>query len=969
MCILIGAFSACDNNTANSKVDKQESNILSEDIRLLISTYRQKIQGVNTSSGRDSSLYWNLEVGDIFADHQQWDSLYEIIFDLYISAYSQRNFDPIFSHLARYGELIRPFNDTIWAKIKGIEAYGFYMHGDWKESIKIYDKVVPIWEEYDNSSRLLSSLNTLGTNYTILGDFALAESTYRRAIAVEDFGNDTSVYKANIFNLGKAQLSQYKWEDAAKNFRRAHTITPYKYGFFDYHMGLVCLFKGEPEEALFFAQSTREKYILAPEESRLDWSQVTNLLGRCFLELGQMDKAESYLQQSLEATIMYYPPGHGALGEAHIYLGDVYEKQGLHNLAIREYHQAIQVFLPAFKSNNVTDCPSSDDLMSKEIWLKEALSNKGRAYINLFLKNKKHNDAYIASIHFDETIKFINKIRLSFTEADSKAYLGSYSTPFYEDAIHTKLLLQAATQDNNYLTEAYYLARQSTAFLLRESVNDERAMTIGQVPADTVNLLQNLNKQISELSEAATEAPDLQDSLQTIIFQRKRERIALLDELEQHYPLYYQLKHDLQPASLDSLQSRLADSTLVIDYFMGEEQLYTFVYDKQQLQVYTTLLDSNFLQQIQQYRKTLADLDYIREQPQRAEQEFVSSSYYLYQTLIDSVWQHFPNTDFNRLLIVPDGILNYLSFECLLQQSTDNWLDRKAFLVHDFAVRYAYYADLLLANDDAQEGNRFLGFGTEYNDATLEELNVAEQDSISNPDLQGAIRGKNLSKLLFADDEVLDVAELTDGQSFVNEQATKANFLRHSENYDIVHIAAHSFIDDENDSTAYIAFHQNKPEEDFLLSLPEIYSMQLDANMVSLSSCQTGLGALERGEGVMSLARAFNFAGSKSMLASQWSIVDQSSYAIMTAFYRYLDKGLSKDIALQKAKLDYLYDDKVSSPAYRIPPYWAAIIMVGDESPVVFVPAKHSYEWLWVLVVAGLISFILLFLHRQRSNA
>ena len=267
----------------------------------------------------------------------------------------------------------------------------------------------------------------------------------------------------------------------------------------------------------------------------------------------------------------------------------------------------------------------------------------------------------------------------------------------------------------------------------------------------------------------------------------------------------------------------------------------------------------------------------------------------------------------------------------------------------------AYCWMMLIGNNNKK--SRFLGFGTEYDDKTLNRIGAMKQDSIANPQIKETFRDKVLSKLVYADDEVKEVASLLSGKSFLNEQATKINFLKHTPQYEVVHVATHSFIDTENDSTAYIVFNQSNKDDDFLLSLAEIYGLQLDAELIALSGCQTGTGALQRSEGVMSLARAFRFAGSNSMIASQWSISDRASSIIMKEFYAQLKKGASKDEALQQAKLRYLHDDELSSPAYRIPAYWGAMILIGDADPLQFTPARSYIRW---LLAAGLGVLILL---------
>jgi CHAT domain-containing protein len=113
--------------------------------------------------------------------------------------------------------------------------------------------------------------------------------------------------------------------------------------------------------------------------------------------------------------------------------------------------------------------------------------------------------------------------------------------------------------------------------------------------------------------------------------------------------------------------------------------------------------------------------------------------------------------------------------------------------------------------------------------------------------------------------------------------------------------------------------------------LRNIYNLTLNADLVVLSACETGIGELKRGEGIVSLARAFAYAGAKSIITTLWSVNDKSTMHIMEEFYRQLHKGQPKDYALWKAKMEYLQKAK-SETAH--PFFWSAFVPVGDMRAV-----------------------------------
>jgi len=147
--------------------------------------------------------------------------------------------------------------------------------------------------------------------------------------------------------------------------------------------------------------------------------------------------------------------------------------------------------------------------------------------------------------------------------------------------------------------------------------------------------------------------------------------------------------------------------------------------------------------------------------------------------------------------------------------------------------------------------------------------------------------------------------------------------------------------------------------EDGLLNTYELFSMDLGGTLGVLSACNTGSGKLEYGEGIMSLARGFIYAGIPSLVMTLWEIEDQSSSDIMTIFYEYLSQGLPTDIALQRAKTDYLTQtDKLKSH----PTYWAGFVNIGESTPVLKTSSFLSY-W-WVLLIVAIL-FLIIFINRQ----
>ena len=181
----------------------------------------------------------------------------------------------------------------------------------------------------------------------------------------------------------------------------------------------------------------------------------------------------------------------------------------------------------------------------------------------------------------------------------------------------------------------------------------------------------------------------------------------------------------------------------------------------------------------------------------------------------------------------------------------------------------------------------------------------------------------------------------------------KNNFLKNAGKFRILHFAMHGIIDEETPLNSSLIFFKDADSTDFVLRAAELYSLRLNAEMVVLSACHTGTGKIAQGEGVRSLARAFAYAGAPALVTSLWSASDYSTKEILVPFYKYLNKGMTKDIALQQAKLDYLNS---APPAYSVPSYWSHLTVVGNTAPISF-KTSHRNWMIWVF--AGLILLVL----------
>jgi len=290
---------------------------------------------------------------------------------------------------------------------------------------------------------------------------------------------------------------------------------------------------------------------------------------------------------------------------------------------------------------------------------------------------------------------------------------------------------------------------------------------------------------------------------------------------------------------------------------------------------------------------------------------------------------------FDTVYIIPDDILHYLPFELL---TIDN-----AYLLEKTTIGYASALSFIKANSDLEKPNhkRHLAlFAPSYNHfaPTDEQLAVRGEPYY----LEGTIKEVKGIRHMFSNSDM-----------FINDDATKQSFLELSNDYTILHLSMHSFIDDEDAELSSLVFTDGT--EDYELYISELYGLNLNAYLAVLSACNTGVGELKTGSGVVSMNTAFISAGVPSVLSSLWSAPDLSTQKIMISFYEHLKSGSPKDLALKNAKLEYLKNTDDTN--LKHPYYWAGFVLSGDTTPLIESNNKAQYIVLAILILAALVFF------------
>lgn len=367
-----------------------------------------------------------------------------------------------------------------------------------------------------------------------------------------------------------------------------------------------------------------------------------------------------------------------------------------------------------------------------------------------------------------------------------------------------------------------------------------------------------------------------------------------------------------EPLDLAGVRAALDPGTVLLEYAVGEERSWLFVVEPSGLSVFPVAAGAKALRQaVESFRLLLQD-------PGSDEAEIRSAARRLYDVLVRPAEARVAGA--RRLLVSPDGPLHTLAFAALRQG--DRYLVEQKPIHHVLSA--TVYAELARSRRPAGApgGQRLAAFGDPvYAPGT--------PDALAAAGVRGAARlGMGLAPLPFSGREVKAIADLyPQAEVYLGAEATEERVKSLGPEARLVHFACHGLLDERFPLNSALALTLPGPQaegrDNGLLQAWEIFeSLRLDADLVTLSACDTALGREMGGEGLVGLTRAFQYAGARSVLASLWSVADVSTARFMESFYRHLREGRSKDEALRQAQIERIRDSH--------PFHWAAFQLTGD---------------------------------------
>ena len=626
-------------------------------------------------------------------------------------------------------------------------------------------------------------------------------------------------------------------------------------------------------------------------------------LGQTYLQMNDQKAADSYYQKALKMYEDCYGPKHPEVASVLNAIGNLRLAQSDFTAALKSYQDALKANVQGFTAADPHINPSPDHYYNG-MRLLHTLLFKAQGFATRYTrKSLKFSDLTDALRTLSLCDSLIDQLRQHSANESDKLQLGVIANEVYADGVRIAYLagLNALRKDA-YFEKAFYFAEKSKGAVLLESISDANAKSFAGIPQDVLEEEKDIKSALTLTAQKLAEKPSVDDErqLREESYELKRKYDAFIQKLERDYPQYFNLKFNTSMPAIDQLQRLLDDKTALISYFIDDKNhhLYTFVLRRQQYKVLQRPLSKD----LDKYITGLRNGIYFQEPD-----TYQKSAYELGRALLPAL-----PSPVTELVILPAGQLGLIPFETLLtDEAPETSYAKLPYLLNRYTVRYEFSAGLLLQKSRQQ--------------AVPEKRSIFLCAPVSFPDRQ------YLGELPGTEKEVQDISALFSERHLTStaytrlqadEKLIKTTALS---DFTFLHFATHGVVDESNPELSRI-FLQAGAQDDGNLFAGEIYNLKLNASLVTLSACQTGLGKILKGEGIIGLSRALVYAGARNIVVSYWNVADESTAILMKDFYQDLlqTPGADYTQSLRQAKLQLARNEKFSAPFY-----WAPFVLIG----------------------------------------
>jgi len=806
----------------------------------------------------------------------------------------------------------------------------YQSNGDAKSALEYIDKALKLsiaayGKENPETAKYYSSK---GSIYAENDEYDLALEYFNTALSIDKtiYGSNHKSVADILNNIGIIYNKKGETDKALISFKDAYDIQLRVLG--ENHpdiagtcnnIGYILEQQGKKESALKFYQKAIEIKKSYYGENHPELAAYYNNIGNNYAKRKDYDNALKYLLKAADILELNYGNKNTVLVNIYANIGDIYIKKD-------DFHNSLMYYQRSIAANVRDFNPEANDYYLNPVLknytnvnkLLISLEGKAQAFTALYQKDSLFS--FIKAAYEDYILcdSVIIEARKTVIKKEDKINLGNNARKIYEQAVITAIGLSYITTDKNekenYEEQAFIFAEKNKAAVLSDAVTAAEAASFSGIPKEIIEKEKHYKTEIAGIEKSIALAVNNKEvgRLNQKLFDLNNELRDFNKQIEKDYPKYYKSKYKTTTFKLKDIQKNLDDESAVRSYFIGEFYIIIFTITKDFLYIGYSEKPDNLYAQIKEFNKNITS-GYASAFP-----KYLKSSHELYKIL-------FPYklpANLKKLTIIPDGIINLIPFEALI---TDNYkgdinnFKDYPFLVKNYQINYDYSADLLLKSfkekSRANNGSDWLGIAPVFDKAGSTVIS-----GMSVTPLPGSEKEINLIDSVF-------VKKKMTVEEVLNNNATES-YIKQADlkKYKYIHIATHGIVNIAEPKLSGLIFYPEKSGNDGILYSGEIYNLELNADLVVLSACETGIGKISKSEGVIGLSRALLYAGAKNIIVSLWKVSDESTTDLMVDFYTNL-------ILNKQDKSEALYNAKIKmiekGGNFAHPFFWSPFVLIG----------------------------------------
>jgi CHAT domain-containing protein/tetratricopeptide (TPR) repeat protein len=689
---------------------------------------------------------------------------------------------------------------------------------------------------------------------------------------------------------------------------------------------------------LYYQRSLKIKSRVAGSGSAIV-GQVYLSMGIAFSKASKFDSARYCLEMASEIAGKSVENDRVFAASIRKALGDLLVRKKEISSSLVHYQEAIAL-LTGDSADTSSNRMSREGRTHPEPLLLECRVAKAKALQSLYSTSNAMKHLEAAHQEYERAINVISTTRKSYRAEGSRAFFGEECYGIYKEAVKTALMLYAKTNDSFYKVKAFACAERAKANLLNDKMLDADAIRFSGAPESLLEREASLKAGLMFYETQAEKAEKNNDTVKANESRNEYFTLTLnygnlLDTLEALYPRYFELKYKDDPIDIGQIQSSLDSNTTLIDYFFVDSTLCIFSISKKSFDITLRKDAEKITQTAARLRRSLKTFD---------EQEYLTTAPRLARMVLPPIGRQRIG---DHIVIIPDGELYYIPFEALLTrpQKADAAVDYRTlpYLVRKYAISYSYSSTLFAKRgktDRISKEPSFIGFAPVFSDSADNNRVIASNEPYGQAsDGMSTLRsisidGKKFNQLEYTKTEISGIAQLFQEHHLkqticLYRNANKQSFKQLTHEYSYVHVASHGYADEDHPDLSGLLFsppHDTLDEDDGILRTRETYGLNLDADLVVLSSCESGVGKLVKGEGLVALTRGFFYSGARNIVFSLWKVPDKHTSDLMTAFYACLLSGQDFSTAMRNAKLKML-----NNPLSAFPTKWTGFVLLSSN--------------------------------------